>query len=392
MFAFDNSYIYGNSCFSSFDSGCLKHNKPKFHYPAIVSDVSSDEDVTLYEEKFHKRRNYQNFTTYDPEHKLANQMHRRIFQSHVLIQNNYSQRNDHIKSNSSKKHCLKSSLDKIKKNNSRSHRTTSTREENCVQTLQTNTQEQLLSVKNKVLYDGMTQTEAPQNQNQERVSSLKDNGFLPELTHVRKLEIQNQKRREIEYLRAISGDDLSTPDLNALCTYKENDAQEHLLPKISVSLTEEEKLIQNTKALLSSNEEPVIPFSPSEENSNSEISYTTSPPVINLTWSYSSPEKRKTSTPVYSQPSGINFSPSPIKSSRKLAKTSLATAHRYEMHTNSSHSLPSKAIKDIQMNKNSLRRITLRQKNNNSTEMGYVKLCFHIKLFTNACFTICLKN
>jgi hypothetical protein len=378
----------------SFDSGRWKHNKPEFHYPTIISDISSDEDDTLFEVISDiRRRNYQHFATYDPEHKLADQVHKKIFRRHKFVQNNYPQRKDHMKSNLPKKHSLKPSLDKIrnsnsqlrritsnhsikysldkfKENNSQSHRISSIKEVNCVQTLQSNVQEQIFSVKNEVLSERKIQIAAAQKKNKEMVSSTKYNDLLPELTYVKKLEIQNQTRREIEYLRAVPEDDLSTPDLNLLCSCKENDAQEHLLLNKNLSCTEKVKQIQTTKVLtlLPFNEEPVFPFSPSEEN-NSEISYTTSPPVSTLTLSHSSPEIRKTSTPVYSHLPGICFSPSPVKSSGKVDETSSASGS-----TKNSHILPSSMLHNIQNEKDSLRRITLRQKKNNYIEMGYVRL------------------
>jgi hypothetical protein len=364
----------------------------------IISDVSSDDDDdTLCEEKFDKKRSY-HFAIYDPEHKLANQMHRKIFRNHKLIQNKYSQKNNHMKSNSPKKHSVKPPLDNIKKNNlqlrritsrhsvkysldksqknnSQSHRITSVKEGNCVPILQSNTQEQILSVKNKILTEKITQNDTPQKANQGRTPSMKDNGFLPEMTYVRKLEIQKQ-RREIEYLRAILEDDLSTPDLNSLSTYNENDAEVHLLLNMNLSHTGKDKQIQSREVLtlVTSNEEPVLPFFPVLEKSNSEISCTTSPPAVDLILSHSSPEIGKTSTPVCSQATGIDFSVSPIKYSGRLSKTSSVSAHKFEINAKNSHSLPSPAVQNIQSNKY---RITLREKNKkkkNSTEMGYVRL------------------
>jgi hypothetical protein len=370
----------------SFDSGHLKHNKPRFHYPAIISDISSDEDDTLCKAKFDKRRNY-HFTTYDPERKLANEMHRKVFQNRKQIQNNYLQKNDHMKPNSPKKHSVKLSFKNLKKNNSQlrritsshsvkyslqknnsqSHRTTSLKEANSSQTLQSNTREQTWSVKNKVLTERITQIDTPQKTNKGSVLSKKDGGLLSEMTYVKKLE------RERECLRAILEDDVSTTDLNSLCTYKENDAEVHLLLNMNVSHTEKDKQIgsQEVMTLLPSNKEPVPPFFPIGEKSTSEISRTASPPAVDLTLSHSPPEIRKTSTP-YSQVTGINFSISSIKYPGRLSKTSSVSIHQTEIHGKSSDSLPSPAVQNIRSDKY---RITLREKNKkNSTEMGYVSL------------------
>jgi hypothetical protein len=389
----------------SFDSGWWKDNKPKFHYPAIISDFSSDEDDILFEVEFDKRRrNYQHFATYDPEHKLANQMHKKILQRHKFIENNYTQVKDRIKRDPRKKHFLKPSLDKVQKdnlqlrritsnhyvkysldkfqkNNSQSHRSSSIKETTYVETLQSNTQEQILSVKNKVFSERKIQTAAPQKKNQELVSSKKDNALSPELTYVKKLEIQTQERREVEYLRANPEDDLSTADLNLLSSYEGNDAQVHLLLNKNQPFVEKVKQIQTTEVLtlLPSNEEPVLPFSPLEDK-NSEMSYTASPPVIKLTSSHSSPEIRKTSTRVYSHISETCFSPSPITSSGKVGKISSASGDKFETHTKNSHILPLSPLQNIQSEKDSLHRVTLRQKKKKKkkqkkkyVEMGYVR-------------------
>jgi hypothetical protein len=371
----------------SFDRGQLKHNKPRFHYPAIISDISSDEDDTLHKEKFDKRRDY-HFTAYDPEHKLANQMHRRIFQNRKQIQNNHLQKNDHIKSYSPKKHSVKPSFKNIKKNNvqlrritsshsvkysldfqknnSQSYKITYVKEANCGQTLQSKTQGQALSVKNKVLTEKITQLDTPQKTNEGRMSSMKDGGLLSEMTYVRKLE------REREYLRAILEDDVSTIDLNSLCTHKENDAEVNLLLNMNVSRIEKDKQIKSQEilTLLPSNEEPIPPFFPIGEKSGSEISRTASPPAVDLTLSHSSPEIRKTSP--CSQASAIHFPISRVKYPRRLSKTSSVSTHPFEIHGKSTDNLPSPAAQYIQSDKY---RITLRGKNKNkknSTEMGYV--------------------
>jgi hypothetical protein len=125
---------------------------------------------------------------------------------------------------------------------------------------------------------------------------------------------------------------------------------------------------------LPSNEEPVLPFFPTGEKSSSEISCTASPPAVDLTLLHSSPELRKTSTPVCSPVTGINFSLSPIKYSGRLGKTSSVSEHQFEIHGKNSSSLPSPAVQNIKSDKY---RITLREKKKikkNSTEMGYVRL------------------
>jgi hypothetical protein len=364
----------------------------------IISDISSDEDDALFETKFDMgRRNYQRFATYDSENKLAHQMHKKMFRGHEFIKKNYPQKKDHMKSNPPKKDSLKPSFDKIQNNNSQlrritsnhsvkysldnfqennlpSHRISSIKEVNRNQTLQSNVQEQMLSVKNKVFSKRKIQITAAQNKNQEIVSHTKYNHLLPELSYVRRLEIDNETKRGIEYLRAVPEDDLSTPDLNLLCLYEENDAQEHSLLNKNLSYTENVNQIQTTQVLtlLQSNEEPMLPFSPSEEN-NSETSCTTSPLAFSFTLSYSSPEIRKTSTPVNSYLTGMCFSPSPVKSSGKVDKTSSASGNKPEKQTKNSHILQLSPLHNIQ-NEDSLKRITLRQKKNNSTEMGYVRL------------------
>ncbi|PNF26285.1 hypothetical protein B7P43_G02685 [Cryptotermes secundus] len=358
----------------------------------IISDASSDEDDTLCEEKFDKRRSY-HFTIYDPECELANQMHRKIFRNRKQIQNSYSQKNDHMKSNSPKKQCVKRPLDNVKKNNlqlrritsrhsvkyslpfqkhnSQSHRITSVKEGNHTHTLQSNTQEQTLCVKNKVLTERITQTDTPQKANQGRTSFMKDSSVSPEMTYVRKLEIQNQKR-EIEYLRAILEDDVSTTDLNSLCTYKENDVEVQLLLNMNQLPTGKDKEIESREVLLllPSNEDPVLPFFPTEEKSSSEIICATTPPAVDLTLLRSSPEIRKTSTPVSSQDTGINFSISPIMYSRRLGKTSSVSAYQFEIHRKNSHSLPSPAVENIQSDKYK-KPLREKKKMKNSAEMGF---------------------
>jgi hypothetical protein len=248
------------------------------------------------------------------------------------------------------------------------------KEGNRAQPLQSNMQEQTSCVKTKVLTERITQIDTPRKANQGRISSMKDSGFLPEMTYVRNLEIQNQKR-EIEYLRAILEDDVSTTDLNSLCTYKENDAEVQLLLNMNLLHTGKDKQIesQDVLTLLPSNEEPILPFFPTGEKCSSEISCTASPPAVELTLLHSSPEIRKTSTPVSSRDTGINFSLSPIKYSGRLGKTSSVSAHQFEIHGKNSYSLPSPAVQNIQSDKY---RITLREKKKmkNSTEMGYVRL------------------
>jgi hypothetical protein len=374
----------------SFHRGQLKHRKPRFRYPAIISDVSSDDDDTLHKEKFDKKRNY-HFTTYDPEHKLANQMHRRIFQNRKQIRNNHLQKNDHVKSNSPKKHSVKPSFKNVKKNNiqlrriisshsvkysldsqknnSQSYRITSVKEANCGQTLQSKTQEQALSVKTKVLTERITQIDTPQKTNEGRMSSMKDGGLLSKETYVMRLE------REREYLMAILQDDMSTTDLNSLCAHKENDAEVHLLLNVNVSHTEKDKQIksQEVLTLLPSNEEPISPFFPIGEKGSSEISHTASPPAVDLTLSHSSPEIRKTSTPC-SQATAINSPISPIKYPGRLSKTSSVSTHQSEIRGEITDNLSSPAAQNVRSDKY---RITLRGKNKNkknSTEMGYVRL------------------
>jgi hypothetical protein len=376
----------------------------------IISDVSSDDDDTSCEEKFDKRRNY-NFTIYDPERKLTNQMHRKIFQKRKQIQSNYRQKHDYMKP---KKHSVKSSRDSSKKNNlqlrriisnhsvkyslefqknnSQSHRITSVKEANCGQTLHSKTQEQrlsvknngqplnsktreqTLSVKNKVLTEGITPIDTPQRANQGRILSTKDGGFLPEMAYVKKLEIEN-KRRDREYLRAILEADVSSTDLNSLCTHKENDAEAHLLLNMNESHTENNKQIESVDILtaLTSNEEPLLPFLPVGEKSSSEMSSIASPPAADLTSSLSFSQIRKTSTP-YSQVTGINCSISPIKYAGRQSRTSSVSVHQSETQGNGSDSIPSPAVQNIHSDKY---RITLREKKKNkknSTEMGYVRL------------------
>jgi hypothetical protein len=392
-----------------FDSGCRKHNKETFYYPMIISDVSSDEDDSLNGKKFDKRKiSYHHFTTYDPEKRLANQMHRKIFQSRKLKRNNYSQRNGHVMSNSSKKnavkpsrnkinksnsqsrritsnHSVKFSLDKFSASNSESQRITSIREENFVKTLQRDTKKQIPSVKNNVFSARRTQTEAPQKANQRRVSNIKDNESFPQVAYVMKLEILNQRKRDIECLRNIVEDDQPTSHLNSLCIYTENDAQVHPLLSTSLSFAGKEKQSQHREVIkpFPSSEEPVLPFNPLGEKSSSERSCIESPPHIGSTLSLSSPEKRKTSTPLSLQFAGISFSLSPIKYSRNVDSISSGLANQSETHTENSCNLPSRLIQDIRNHKNRFVMTTLGRKQKDSTDMGYVPLCLHIKLFTN---------
>jgi hypothetical protein len=364
----------------------------------IISDVSSDEDDSLYGNKFDKRRiNYHNFTTQDPEKKLFSDMYRKVFHNRKLKHNNYLQRNGHMMSNSPKKnavkpslnkinksnshshritsnHCVKFSLDKFRKSNSESHMISSITEVNFVQTSQINTKQQIRSVKNNIFSERRTHTEAPHNANQKRVSNIKDKESLPKMAYVRKLEIQNQRRKEIEYLRNIQEDDLPTPDLNSLCTYTEDDAQVHPLLSTNLSLVGEEKQSRNRKAIrpLLSNEEHVLIFNPIEEKSNSENNCTKSPPCIGSTMSTPSPEKRKTSTPLSLQFSGMSFSLSPLEYSENMDRISSAPANQFETHVENSCNLPSPFTEDIRNHKYHLTMKTLRQKQKNSTDMGYV--------------------
>jgi len=391
-----------------FDSGSWKHNKQTFYYPTLISDISSDEDDSIYGKKFDNRRiSFHQFTVFDPEKKLANAMHRKKFQSHKLKQPNYSQRNGEVMSNSPKKnavkpshnkinkshsysrrikanHSAKFSLDKFSASTSESQRITSIREGNFVQTLQRNAQEQILSVKNNVCSERRAQTEAPQKANQKRVSNIKDSKSLPKVSYVRELEIQNQRRRDIEYLRNILEDDLPTPDLNSLCTYTENDNLVHPLLSTNLSLAGKEKQSQNREVIqpLPSNEETVLPFNPLGEMSISETCRPKSPPCIGSILFLSSPERRKTSTPISSQFTGINFSLSPIDHSENVDRIFSGLANQSEKHAENSCNLPSRIIQDIRRHKYHLK-MTSRQKQKNSTEMGYVLLCLHTKLFTN---------
>jgi hypothetical protein len=391
-----------------FDSGRWKHNKQTFYYQTMMSDVSSDEDDFLYGKKYDKRRiSFHHFTTFDPEKKLANAMHRKIFQSHKL-KHNYSQRNGHVMSNSPKKNAVKLSHNKINKSTSYSHmiranpsvkfsvdkfsastpesqRITSIREGNFVQTLQRNAQEHKLSVKNNVSSERRAQTEAPQKSNQKRVSDIKDKKSLARVAYVRRLEIQNQSRRDIEYLRNTIEDDLPTPVLNSLCTYTENDALAHPLLSTDLLLAGKEKQSQNREIIrpLPSNEEPVLPFNHLGEKSSLETCRPKSPPCIGSILSLSSPERRKTSTPVSLEFTGINFSLSPIDHSENVDRIFPGLANQSERHAENSCNLPSQLIQDIRHHKYQLIITSSQQKQKNSTEMGYVLLCFHTELFTN---------
>lgn len=392
-----------------FDRGRWKHNKQTFYYPMIISDVSSDEDDSIYGKKFDNRRiSFHRFATIDPEKKLANAIQRKKSQSHKLKQHIYLQRNGQVMSNSPKKiavkpsrkkinksnsysrritanHSAKFSLDKFSASTSEAKRITSIREGNFVQTLQRNAHEQILSVKNNVSSERRAQTEAPQKANQKRVSNIKDNKSLPKVSYVRKLEIQNQRIRDIEYLRKILEDDLPTPDLNSLCTYTENDSLVHPLLSTNVSLAGKEKQNQNREVIqpLPSNEEPFLPFNLLREMSSSEECRPKSPPCIGSILSLSSPERRKTSTPISSQFTGIDFSVSPIDHSENVDRIFSGLANQSEKQSENSCNLPSRIIQDIRRHKYHLIMTTSRQKQNNSTEMGYVLLCLHTKLFTN---------
>lgn len=392
-----------------FDSGSWKHNKPTFYYPMIISDISSDEDDSIYGKKFDNRRiHFHQLTIFDPEKKLANAICRKKFQSHKLKQPNYSQRNGEVMSNSPKKiavkplrnkinkshsyshrikanHSAKFSLDKFNASTLESQRITSIREGNFVQTLQRNAQEQILSVKNNVCSERRAQTEAPQKANQKRVYNIKDSKSLPKVSYVRELEIQNQRRRDIEYLRNILEDDLPTPDLNSLCTYTENDNLVHPLLSTNLSLAGREKQSQNREVIqpLPSNEEPVLPFNPLGEMSSLETCRPKSPPCFGSILSLASPERRKTSTPIYSQFTGIDFSLTPIDDSENVNRIFSELANQSEKHAENSCNLPSRIIQDIRRHKYHLKMTTSRQKQKNSTEMGYVLLYLHTKLFTN---------
>ena len=401
-------YIYILICvILLFDSGHWKRNKQTFYYPMIISDVSSDEDDFVYDKKFDTRRiSFHQFTTFDPEKKLANAIHRKKFQSHKLKQHNYSQRNGQVMSNSPKKNAVKPSHNKINKSNSYSHRLTanysakfsldkfsastsesqritSIGEGNFVQTLQRNAQEQIMSVKNNVSSERRAQTEAPQKANQKRVSNIKDTKSLPEVSYVRELEIQNQRRRDIEYLRNILEDDLPTPDLNSLCTYTENDNLVHPLLSTNLSLAGKEKQSQNREVIqpLPSNEEPVLPFNHLGEMSSSETCRPKSPPCIGSILSLSSPERRKTSTPISLRFRGIDISLSPIDHSENVDRISSGLENQSEKHAENSCNVPPRIIQDIRRHKYHLIMPTSRKKQKNSTEMGYVLLCLYTKLF-----------
>lgn len=402
-------YIYILICvILLFDSGCWKH-KQTFYDPMIISDVSSDEDDFIYGKKFDNRRIcFHQFTAFDPEKKLANAIHRKKFQTHKLKQYNYSQRNGQVMSNSPKKNAVKPSHNKINKSNSYSHRITanhsakfsldkfsastlesqritSTGEGSFVQTLQRNAQEQILSVKNNVSSERRAQTEAPQKANKKRVSNIKHNKSLPHVPYGRELEIQNQRRRDIEYLINILEDDLPTPDLNSLCTYTENDHLVHPFLSTNLSLAGKEKQSQNRKVIqpLPSNAEPVLPFNPLGEMSSSKTCRPKSPPCIGSILSLSSPERRKTSTPISSQFRGIDISLSPIDHSENVDRIFSALANQSEKHAENSCNVPSRIIKDIRHHKYHLIMPTSQQKQKNSTEMGYVLLCLHTELFSN---------
>lgn len=386
-----------------FDSGSWKHKQTLM----IISDISSDEDDFIYGKKFDNRRiSFHQFTTFDPEKKLA--IHRKKFQTHKLKQYNYSQRNVQVMSNSPNKNAVKPSHNKINKSKSYSHRITanhsakfsldkfsastlesqritSTGEGNFVQTLQRNAQEQILSVKNNVSSERRAQTEPPQKANQKRVSNIEDNKSLPHVPYSRELEIQNQRRRDIQYLINILEDDLPTPDLNSLCTYTENDHLVHPLLSTNLSLAAKEKQSQNTEVIqpLPSNAEPVLPFNPLGEMSSSETCRPKSPPCIGSIFSLSSPERRKTSTQISSQFRGIDISLSPIDHLENVDRTFSALANQSEKHAENSCNVPSRIIQDIRHHKYHLIMPTSQQKQKNSTEMGYVLLCLHKKLFTN---------
>lgn len=391
-----------------FDRGGWKCNKETFYYPMIISDVSSDEDDSLNEKQFDTRRISYHFTTYDPEKELANQMHRRTFQGRKLKQNSYSQRNGNMMSNSPKKNAVKPSRNKINKSNSQSHRiisnhsvkflldefsasnsesqrTTSIREGNFVKILQRDTKEQIPSVKNNVFSERRTQTEAPQKANQRRVLNINNNESLPKVAYARKLEILNKRGRDIEYLRNILEDGQPTSDLNSLCTYTENDAQVHPLLYNNLSLAGKEKQGQNREVIrpLPSSEEPVLPLNLLGENSSPETICTKSPPHVGSNLSNLSPEKRKTSTPLSLQSTGISFPLSPVKYSGNVDRISSRLANEVETHTENSCNLPSRLTQDIRNHKYCFIMTTLGQKQKNSTDMGYVLLCLHIKLFTN---------
>jgi len=208
---------------------------------------------------------------------------------------------------------------------------------------------------------------------------------LPKVSYVRKLEIQNQRIRDIEYLRNILEDDLPTPDLNSLCTYMENDNLVHPLLSTNLSLAGKEKQSQNREVLqpLPSNEEPALPFNPLGEMSSSETCRPKSAPHIGSILSLSSPERRKTSKRKSSQFTGIDFSLSPIDHSENVDRTFSGLANQSEKHAENSCNLPSRIKQDIRHHKYHLIMKTSRQKQKNSTEMGYVLLCLHTKLFTN---------
>ena len=391
-----------------FDSGCWKH-KLTHYYPMIISDISSDDDDFIYGTKFDNRRiSFHQLTKFYPEKKLADAIHRKQFQTHKLKQHNYSQRNGQVMSNSPKKNAGNTSHNKIKKSNSYSHRITANHsakfsldkfsastlesqritsigEGNFVQTLQRNAQEQILSVKNSVSSERRAQTEAPQKANQKRVSNIKDNNSLPHVSYGRELENQNQRRRDVEYLINILEDDLPTTDLNSLCTYTENDHLVHPLLSTNLSLAGKEKQSQNREVIqpLPSNAEPVLHFNPLGEMSSSETCHPKSPPCIGSILSLSSPERRKTSTPISSQFREIDISLSPIDHSENVDRIFSSLANQSEKHAENSCNVPSRIIQDIRHHKYHLKMPTSRQKKKNSTEMGYVLLCLHTKLLKN---------
>jgi hypothetical protein len=375
----------------------------------ILYDSSSDEDDSLYVKKFDNRRlSFHHSATFDPEKELANAIQRKIFRSHKLKKHNYSQRNGHMMSNSPKNNAVKPSCNKVNKSNSysrritanhsvklsldkfsastsESQRITSIREGNFVQTLQRNAQKQMPSVTNNVCSERRAHNEAPQKANQKRVSDIKDNKSFPKVSYVRELEIQNQRRRDIEYLRNILEDDLPTPDLNSLCAHTENDNLVHPLLSTNLSLAGKEKQSQNREVIqpLPYNEEPVLPFIPLGEMSSSETCHPKSPPCIDSILSLSSPERRKTSTPISLQFTGIDFSLCPIDRSENVDRIFSGLANQSEKHAENSCTLPSQIIQDIRHHKYHSIKTTSRQKQKNSTEMGYVLLYLHIKLFTN---------
>lgn len=283
-------------------------------------------------------------------------------------------------------HSVKLSLDKFSASTSESPRITSIREGNFVQTLQRNAQKQIPSVKNNVCSERRALNEAPQKANQKSVFNIKDNKSLPKVSYVMKLEIQNQRRsRDIEYLRSILEDDLPTPDLNSLCTYTENDNLVHPLLSTNLSLAGKKKQSQNREFIqpLPSNGETFLPIIPLGEMSSWETCRPKSPPYIDSILSLTSPERRKTSTPIPLQLTRIDFSLSPIDHSENVDRIFSGLANQSEKHAENSCNLPSQIIQDIRCHKYHLIKTTSWQKQKNFTEMGYVLLYHHTKLFTN---------